>query len=103
MSTEVEVAGQAQVPSRLEQARSAEHDLIVTAVKASLVAIPICVVIWLGLVSIALALAHSGNFLVVLPMAAGIGIVAGVFFGGWAAFLFKAHTLDELDRRVERP
>jgi hypothetical protein len=103
VSTEIEVAGQPRVPSRLEQARAAEHDLLVTAVKASLVAIPICVVIWLGLVSIALALAHSGNFLVVLPMAGGVGIVAGVFFGGWAAFLFKAHALDELDRRVERP
>lgn len=103
MSTEIEVAGQAPVPSRLEQVQAVEHDLLVTAVKASLVAIPICVVIWLGLVTIALALAHSGNFLVVLPMAAGVGIVAGVFFGGWAAFLLKAHALDELDRRVERP
>jgi hypothetical protein len=103
VSTEIEVAGQAQVPSRLEQVRAAERDLLVTAVKASLVAIPICVVIWLGLVTIALALAHSGNFLVVLPMAGGVGIVAGVFFGGWAAFLLKAHALDELDRRVERP
>jgi hypothetical protein len=103
VSTEIEVPGQAQVPSRLERAQAAERDLMVTAVKASLIAIPICVVIWLGMVSIALALAHSGNFLVVLPMAGGVGVVAGVFFGGWAAFLAKAHALDELDRRVERP
>ena len=102
MSTEIEVPGQAHVPSRLEQAQVIERDLLVTAVKASLIAIPICVVIWLAMVSLALALAHSGNFLVVLPMAGGIGIVAGVFFGGWAAFLIKAHALDELDRRVER-
>jgi hypothetical protein len=100
VSTEIDVAGQAQVPSRLKQAQAAERDLLVTAVKASLVAIPICVVIWLALVSIALAFAHSGNFLVVLPMAGGVGIVAGVFFGGWAAFLMKAHALDELDRRL---
>ena len=100
MSTEVEVAAEGQVPSRLEQAQAAEHDLLVTAVKASMIAIPICVVIWLGMVSVALALAHRGNFLVVLPMAGGVRIVAGVFFGGWAAFLAKAHTLDELDRRL---
>ena len=103
MSTEIEVVGPAQVPSRLEQARAAERDLLVTTVKASLVAIPICVVIWVGMVSIALALAHSGNFLIALPMAGGVGVLAGVFFGTWAAFLAKAHALDELDRRVEQP
>lgn len=112
MSTEIEAVEHEQVPapsepahvpSRLEQAQAAERDLLATAVKASLVAIPICIVIWLGLVTLALALAHSGNFLVALPMAGGIGVVAGVFFGGWAAFLAKAHALDELDRRVERP
>lgn len=103
MSTDIEAAGQSQVPSRLEQAQDAERDLLVTAVKYSAIAVPICIVIWLGLVSIALALAHSGNFFVVLPMAGGVGVVAGVFFGGWAAFLAKAHALDELDRRVERP
>jgi hypothetical protein len=102
MSTEIEVAGQVQVPSRLEQARAAERDVLIAVVKASMVAVPICVVIWLGLVTIALALAHSGNFVVALPMAGGVGVVAGVFFGAWAAFLAKAHTLDELDR-PERP
>jgi hypothetical protein len=102
MSTEIEVAGQVPVPSRLEQARAAERDMLLAVVKASLVAVPICVVIWLGLVTIALALAHSGNFVVALPMAGGVGVVAGVFFGAWAAFLANAHTLDELDR-PERP
>jgi hypothetical protein len=103
VSTEIEVAGHAPVPSRLEQEQAAERDLLVTAVKASLVAIPICIVIWLGMVSLALAFAHSGNFIVVLPMAGGVGVIAGVFFGGWAAFLGKAHALDELDRNVGRP
>lgn len=103
MSTEIEVVGPAAVPSRTQQAQAAERDLLVTAVKASFVAIPICVAIWVGLVSIALALAHSGNFLIALPMAGGVGVVAGVFFGAWAAFLAKAHALDELDRRVMRP
>jgi hypothetical protein len=26
-----------------------------------------------------------------------------VFFGGWAAFLAKAHLLDEVDRDATRP
>ncbi|HSO95243.1 MAG TPA: hypothetical protein VLV81_04310 [Acidimicrobiia bacterium] len=103
MSTEIEVPGSAQVPSRLEQVQVAERDLFAATVKYSMIAVPICVVIWLGLVSIALALAHSGNFFIALPMAGGVGVVAGLFFGAWAAFLAKAHALDELDRRVERP
>ena len=72
-------------------------------VKASMFAIPICVVIWVGIVSIALAMAGSGNFEVVLPMAAGVGIVAGVFFGMWWAFLRTADEFEELDRGLGGP
>jgi hypothetical protein len=104
VSTEVEVAAPVPVtPVPVTPAQAAEHELLVATVKASLVAVPICVVIWLGLVALALAIAGSGNFVVVLPMAGGIGIVAGVFFGGWAAFLAKAHLLDEVDRDATRP
>ena len=45
-------------------------------------------------------MAGSGNFLVALPMAGGVGIVAGAFFGIWAAFLAKAHQFEELDRKA---
>jgi hypothetical protein len=104
VSTEIEVAGAAApVPARLERARAAEHELLVTAVKASIVAVPICVAVWVGMVALALALADSGNFYVALPMAGGIGVVAGAFFGVWAAFLAKAHLLDELDRDARPP
>ena len=103
MSTEVEVAETAAVPSLLERELGLEHELLVAAVKLSCIAIPICVAIWVGLVSLALAMAGSGSFLVALPMAGGIGIIAGVFFGVWAAFLGKAHLLEELDREVNRP
>ncbi len=103
MSTEIEVAEPGAVPTLLERELGLEHQLLVSSVKLSLIAIPICVAIWLGMVSIALAMAGSGNFVVVLPMAGGIGIIAGVFFGVWAAFLGKAHDLEELDRAVNRP
>jgi hypothetical protein len=102
MSTEVEVAPAA-VPSQLERELGVEHALLVSSVKMSLVAIPICVAIWVGMVSIALAMAGSGNFFVALPMAGGIGVIAGLFFGVWAAFLAKAHDLEELDRQANRP
>ena len=103
MSTDIEVAESAQVPSLLERELDVEHRLLVSAVKMSIVAIPICVAIWVGMVAIALAMAGSGNFVVTLLMAGGIGVVAGLFFGVWAAFLAKAHELEELDRQVNRP
>jgi hypothetical protein len=100
VSTEIEVAGQAGSPTLLEQEKAAERDVLRAAAKFSLIAIPICVVIWLGIVSIGLAMAGSGNFLVALPMAGGVGILAGGFFGIWAAFLQKAHQFEELDRKA---
>ena len=103
MSTEIEVAESTAVPSPLDRELGLEHELLVSSVKLSLIAIPICVAIWVGLVSLALAMAGSGNFVVALPMAGGIGIIAGVFFGVWAAFLGKADDLEELDRAVNRP
>ncbi|HEV2310731.1 MAG TPA: hypothetical protein VGU73_09415 [Acidimicrobiia bacterium] len=107
MTTDVEVAEHS-VPSetfeaRLEQARATERTLIVRVMKASMVAIPICIVIWVGIVSIALAMADSGNFEVVLPMAAGIGVIAGAFFGMWWGFLRTADEFEELDRGVGHP
>jgi hypothetical protein len=103
VSTEIEVAEPEAVPSLLDRELKLEHELVVSSVKASLVAIPICVVIWVGLVALALEMAGSGNFVVALPMAGGIGIIAGAFFGTWAAFLGKAHHLEELDREVNLP
>jgi hypothetical protein len=107
-TTDVEVAHDAAVPSetfaaRLEQARATERNLMVRVVRASIVAVPICIVIWVGIVSIALAIADSGNFEVALPMAAGVGIVAGVFFGMWWGFLRTADEFEELDRGLGRP
>ncbi len=103
MSTEIVVAEPSQAPTLLERELRVEHELLVSCVKLSLLAIPVCVAIWVGMVAIALAMAGSGNFMVALPMAGGIGVVAGSFFGVWAAFLAKAHDLEELDRQVNLP
>ena len=107
-STDVEVAQDVAVPSeasaaRLEQAKATEHRLMARVVKASMFAIPICIVIWVGIVAIALAMADSGNFEVALPVAGGVGIVAGVFFGMWWGFLRSADEFEELDRGLGRP
>ena len=100
MSTQIEVAGQAQTPTHLEEAQALEHSLVGASIRATLIATPICVVIWVGMVALALAMAGSGSYLVALPMAGGIGLLAGAFFGVWAAFLAKAHQFEELDRQA---
>jgi hypothetical protein len=60
------------------------------------VAIPICIGIWMGV--IALGIAGSDQDLgEALGMAAVVGVFAAVFFGGWAGTVAKAHALDELE------
>jgi hypothetical protein len=87
--------------ARFQEAKDAERSLWIFVMKASLVAIPICIAIWVGLVALALAIADTDQGLgVPLAVAAGVGIVAGAFFGGWAGFLAKSHVLDEVDGRV---
>jgi len=104
-STEIEVAGATPTPAvaagaDLElEAHAVEHELLRACVRYSLIALPICIVIWLAIVSIGLALAGSGNFVVALPMAGGVGILAGLFFGVWAAFLAEAERIEDLERR----
>jgi hypothetical protein len=99
VSTEIEGAAPAQVPSPTEEIRAAEHDLIVATVRTSLIATPICMVVLVGIAALALAFAHTGNFAAMLPVAAGIGVIAGAFFGGLMAFLAKAEDLEALNRK----
>lgn len=107
MTTDVQVAEDVAVPSetfaaRLEQVQATERTLMVRVMKASIVAIPICIVIWVGIVAVALAMAGSGNFEVALPMGGGVGIVAGAFFGMWWGFLKTADEFEEIDRGLGR-
>jgi hypothetical protein len=103
VSTEIEVAPERAALSPLDDARAAERELLAATIRYSLYAIPICVAIWIGIVSLALAFADTGSFAVALPVAGGIGVIAGAFFGAWAAFLAKAERLEEADRRALHP
>jgi hypothetical protein len=101
VTSELEAASGGARLTTLDEERAVERALWLHVFKASLVAIPICVAIWVGLVALAIA---DTNEALLPPLAIGavIGVIAGVFFGGWAGFLAKAHTLDELDRKVAR-
>ena len=99
--SELERAGTETSVATVDEEREAERALWRTVFKASLIAIPICVVIWVGLVWLAIS---DKNEALGSPLAIGavIGVIAGVFFGGWAGFLAKSHLLDEVDRRATR-
>jgi hypothetical protein len=99
-SSEIEpVASHPPVP--LAEVLAAERALWRTAAIWSVFAVPVCVGLWVGIVALALASSKQG-LVVPLSVAAGIGVIAGVFFGGLGAFVVRAHGLDEIDRRAQR-
>jgi hypothetical protein len=70
-----------------------------------LIAIPISVAFWVGVMALAASFASAG-YGPILGMAAGIGVLAGVFWGAWAGFASSTATIDDADRDVavdERP
>ncbi len=98
MSAEVEARPTAFL-ERVEAQEAVERSLWIHMFKAIAVAIPVCIVIWVAITALALSLADGDwDWWVVMVMAVAVGIFGGLFFGGWAAFVAKAHTLDEADR-----
>jgi hypothetical protein len=80
---------------------AAETKFARTVLIGVLIGMAVCAVIWVGLVL--LALAGSGESLgPVLWMAAGIGIFAGVFFGGWAGSMVGARALERHEQHERR-
>ena len=81
------------------EALAAERSLWRAVIKWTLIAIPICILIWVGLITLAVGTKDPewGAWI-------GIGIIvgtfAGAFFGGWAAFTAKSHLLDVVDERA---
>jgi len=80
--------------------RQAEHDLVRWIVIGIVVAVPVCVVLFMA--AIALSLRNESTDLAApLAMAAAVGTLAGLFFGAWAGFVFKGNALDEVDRKAQ--
>jgi hypothetical protein len=78
---------------------SAEVQLIRAVFVGVAVSIPVFVVIWVGLVALAVG-DKDPDWAVWLGMAALIGILNGVFFGALGAFVTHAHVLDDVDRHA---
>jgi len=68
------------------------------------IGIPVCALLWMGLVGIALAVADPGwPVWPALGMAAVVGVFAGAFLGGWAGVTACAEALDEAEIHTARP
>jgi hypothetical protein len=81
----------------LEEERSAEASLIRAVFVGAAIAIPLSILIWVGLVALAIG-DKDPEWGPWLGMAAAIGTLNGVFFGALAGFVTKAHVLDDVDR-----
>jgi hypothetical protein len=83
-----------------EEELQAEHGLARAIIISVVVAVPINVGVWVGL--IAFAVSRFGSALGgPIAMAVGVGVLSGLFFGSWAAFVAKTHLFEELDRKVD--
>jgi hypothetical protein len=84
--------------------RIAERKLWHQTFKGIVIALPICLAIWFGIMALAIYTSDtSQGYWVPLAVVTSVGFMAAVFFGGMAVFLTKAHTLDEIDRKAHAP
>jgi hypothetical protein len=85
-----------EVPEEVQQAESTFWRAAIIGV---LVGMPVCALVWTGLV--ALAVEISGAHLdwgVTIIMAVVVGCFAGVFFGGWAGVTIAAEKLEHAEK-----
>lgn len=104
-NTEVEAAGsEILVPGDavLAEELAAEQSVWRAMAWGMAIAAPICVLVWMVIVALAVGPEDGAEWGAWLGIGAIVGVLAGAFFGGWAGFLMKAHTLDEIDARGAR-
>ena len=90
----------ASVDVGIELARQAERDTLRSVLTKTAIAVPLCMGIWVLIVFIALV---GDGWRLDIPLVVPglvVGAFAGLFFGGWAGFVAKAHALDEADREA---
>ena len=75
-----------------------DGDIIRRSLRVALFAIPLFVAFWVGVVALAISFTSVG-YAAPLAMAAGVGVLAGVFWASWYGFVAFAHD-EETDRRA---
>jgi uncharacterized membrane protein YcjF (UPF0283 family) len=86
-----------------EEVLRAESSFWRSAIIGVLIGMPVCVVIWTGLVALAMTITGSNlDWGVMLIMSVIVGCFAGVFFGGWAGVTLAAEKLEEAENASHR-
>jgi hypothetical protein len=69
------------------------------------IGIPVCTLLWMGLVALAVGVFAVTSWPVwpAVGMAAVVGVFAGAFLGGWAGVTAGAEQLDEAELHTPRP
>jgi hypothetical protein len=73
--------------------RSAEEAMRATIIKSVAVSVPLAIAIFVGMVALALR-NQQPDWNACLAMAAGIGVIAGVFFGLLMGFTLTSHNFE---------
>ncbi len=81
-----------------EELLKAESSFWRSAIIGVLIGMPVCVVIWTGLVALAMTITGADlDWGVMIIMSIIVGCFAGVFFGGWAGVTIAAEKLEEAE------
>jgi hypothetical protein len=92
------VVTQASSAANLVLAHNAEKTLVHRIIIGLVIAVPVNIGFWVGLIALAVHSAHAAG---AIGMAVGIGVLNGVFFGTWAGFVASNDTFDELDHLAD--
>jgi hypothetical protein len=98
--------GEVAPPSGFEHAlaeqMAAESFLVRAGVFGIVAGVLICAVIWTGLMFLALQMADTGiDDGPALLASAVVGVLAGAFYGGWAAVMFANQALEKAEADAE--
>lgn len=77
----------------------AEKSLWRSVILWTIIAIPICIIFFIGLIALAVG-GKDPQWGAWIGIGIIVGTFAGAFFGGWAAFTAKSHLLDDVDDRA---
>jgi uncharacterized membrane protein len=87
-------------PAETTDAVEAERRMVRHMIVSTLIAIPLLVAFWMGLVAIAISFTDIG-YGPPLAMAAGVGALAGIFWGTWMGFVSYSNSM-EAERHADR-
>ena len=94
MTDEIELpATQTLDPVSPRKQRTAEQAMRVTIIKSVAVSVPLAIGVFVGMVALAVR-NQQPDWNADLAMAAGIGVIAGVFFGLLMGFTLTSHNFE---------